>query len=223
MCFNETASLVAFSIGVISTIILFQMKLYKFSIFYISIFLMQLVEYYAHKSLLTNNVNMNKLASYFGYFLILSQPIILSYITYNNINKKFQKTLIFLCLSFITFGLFSFYQNYKSNKFRISYIENICENIVCRLKWEYFNINFYHNFIFGLFYFGIMVLIGYNRKVHNDSILLILTFLLGLTILYMMFETKQINTFKTSIFGSLWCYLCVLAGPLVIMNKNLIV
>ena len=115
MCFNETASLVAFSIGVISTIILFQMKLYNFSIFYISIFTMQLIEYYAHKSLTTNNIAMNKMSAYFGYFLILSQPIILSYITYNNINKKFQKTLIFLCLSFITFGLFSFYQNYKSN------------------------------------------------------------------------------------------------------------
>ena len=223
MCFNETASLIAFSVGVISTIILIQMKLYKFSIFYISIFLMQLVEYFAHKSLSTNDIAMNKLASYFGYFLILSQPIILSYITYDNINKDFQNTLIFLCVSLIAFGLYSFHQNYKSDKFRISYIKNVCENIVCRLKWEYFNINFFNNLIFLLFYFGIMVLIGYNRKIHNDSILLILTFLLGLTILYMMFETKQINSFKTSIFGSLWCYLCVLAGPLVIMNKNLIV
>ena len=54
MCFNETASLVAFSIGVISTIVLFHMKLYKFAIFYISIFTMQLIEYYSHKSLKTN-------------------------------------------------------------------------------------------------------------------------------------------------------------------------
>jgi len=176
MCFNETASLVAFSIGVISTIILFQMKLYNFSIFYISIFTMQLVEYYAHKSLTTNNIAMNKMSAYFGYFLILSQPIILSYLTYNNIDKNFQNTLIFLCLSFITFGLF---------------------------------------------YFGIAYFVSYNRKSKNISILPILTFLLGLTILYMMFETKQINTFKTSIFGSLWCYLCVIAGPLVILNKNL--
>ena len=56
MCFNETASLTAFSIGVISTMVLLYMKLYKFSIFYISIFLMQLIEYYSHKSLLTNDI-----------------------------------------------------------------------------------------------------------------------------------------------------------------------
>ena len=182
---------------------------------------MQLVEYYAHKSLLTNNINMNKIAAYFGYFLIMMQPIVLSYVNYSNIDSESQNILIVLCLSFIIFGLFSFYQNYKSKKFRISYLENICKNTICRLKWEYFNINFFHNAIFGLFYFGITIFVGYNKNPHNITILPILVFLLGLTILYMMFETKKLNTFKTSIFGSLWCFMCVTAGPLVIMNKNL--
>ncbi len=149
------------------------------------------------------------------------QPIILSYVSYNNIDSKSQNILILLCLSFIIFGLFSFYKNYKSKKFRISYLENTCKNTICRLEWEYFNINFFHNVIFALFYFGITIFVGYNMNPYNITILPVLVFLLGLTILYMMFETKKLNTFKINIFGSLWCFICVIAGPFVIMNKNL--
>ena len=221
MCFNETASLAAFSIGVISTMVLVYMKLYNFSLFYSTIILMQLVEYYAHKSLLTNNINMNKIASYFAYFLLISQPLILSYISYSNINHESQNTLILLCIGFIVFGLFSFYQNYTSNQFRISYIDNICKTSFCRLNWEYFNINLFHNYIFALFYFGIIAYVGYSRNLNKNNILLISMILLGLTILYMMIENKKINAFKSSLFGSLWCFLCVILGPLVIINKKL--
>ena len=217
MCFNETASLVAFSIGVISTIILFQMKLYKFSIFYISIFTMQLIEYYAHKSLTTNNIAMNKMSAYFGYFLIMTQLLLLSYLSFNDIHKKSQNTLIILCLAYIIYGLYVFLKTYKSKKFRISYIENVCKTATCRLKWEYYNINFYNSLILSLFFFGIAYFVSYNRKSKNISILPIFSFLLGLTLLYVTFDTKQFG----SLWASLWCFTCVIAGPLVIMNKNL--
>ena len=164
---------------------------------------------------------MNKITAYTAYFLILLQPIILSYLSYDNINSKKQNILILLCLSFLIFGLFSFYQNHKSKKFRISYIENVCENTFCNLEWEFINLNFYHNLIFVLFYFGIAAFVGYYRQIYYNSILPILTFLLGLTILYMMIKTKKIKLFNVSFIGSLWCFLCVVAGPLVIMNKNL--
>ena len=216
MCFNETASLVAFSIGVISTIILFQMKLYNFSIFYISIILVQLVEYYAHKSLLTNNINMNKISSYFIYFLIMSQPIILSYLTFNDIHKNSQNTLIILCLTYLIYGLYVFFKTYKSKKFQISYIEKQCNNSVCRLNWDLLAVNFYYRLISGLFYFGISSFVAYNRKSENISILTILVFLLGLTFLYITSENKELH-----VFSSLWCFISVITGPLVIMNKNL--
>ena len=216
MCFNETASLVAFSIGVISTIVLFYMKLYKFAIFYISIFTMQLIEYYAHKSLKTNNIAMNKMSAYFGYFLIMSQPLLLSYLSFNDIPKELQNTLLFLCLTYIIYGLYVFYKSYKSKQFKISYLEKVCNNSVCRLNWEFFSVNFYNSLIIILFYFGITFFIGCNRKSYNISILFILTLLLGLTMISIISENKKLN-----IFGSLWCFVCVIAGPLVIMNKNL--
>tara|TARA_A100001015_G_scaffold315220_1_gene426541 strand:+ start:1320 stop:1997 length:678 start_codon:yes stop_codon:yes gene_type:complete len=223
MCFNETASLAAFSIGVLSTMILLHMKLYKFSIFYTSIFLMQLIEYYAHKSLLTNDTNMNKISAYFGYFLIITQPIILSYISFNDLHKNSQNTLIILCLAYIIYGLYVFLKTYKSKNFRISYAENICKTTVCRLKWEYYNVNFYNSLILLLLYFSITYFVGFNRKSKNISILPILTFLLGLTMLYVVFETKElnINFSLNSLWSSLWCFMCVIVGPLVIMNKNL--
>ena len=217
MCFNEAASLVAFSIGVISTIVLFYMKLYKFAIFYISIFTMQLIEYYAHKSLKTNNIAMNKMSSYFGYFLIMSQPLLLSYLSFNDIHKNSQNTLIMLCLAYMIYGLYVFLKTYKSKKFRISYIENVCKSTVCRLKWEYYNVNVYNSLILSLFFFGIAFFVGYYRKSDNISILPIFTLLLGLTLLYVTFDTKQFS----SLWASLWCFTCVTAGPLVIMNKNL--
>tara|TARA_B100000886_G_scaffold211502_1_gene146486 strand:- start:96 stop:767 length:672 start_codon:yes stop_codon:yes gene_type:complete len=221
MCFNESASLVAFTIGALSTIILFYNKLYNFAIFYISIISMQLVEYFAHKSLSTNNKNMNKMSAYFAYFLLLSQPLLLSYITYDDINNQAQNIVMLLCITFLMFGLYSFYQNYKSNKFSISYLNNACLNKICRLDWKYISLNFYHNIVFGLLYFGITGIISFNRRSHNNSILLILLFLLGLTILYMMFDTNKTNIFRINFFGSLWCFLCVVAGPLVIINRNL--
>ena len=216
MCFNESASLAAFSIGVLSTMVLLHMKLYKFSIFYTSIFLMQLIEYYAHKSLLTNNINMNKISSYFIYFLIMSQPIILSYLCFNDIHKNSQNTLIILCLTYLIYGIYVFIKTYKSENFKISYAEKKCNNSVCRLNWDLLSVNFYYRLISGLFYFGISSFVAYNRKSDNISILTILVFLLGLTFLYITNENKKIH-----VFSSLWCFISVIAGPLVIMNKNL--
>ena len=216
MCFNESASLAAFSVGLLSTMVLLHMKLYKFSIFYISIFLMQLIEYYAHKSLLTNNTNMNKMSAYFGYFLIMTQPIILSYISFNDLHKNSQNTLIILCLAYIIYGLYVFLNNYKSKQFRISCVEKKYNNSVCRLNWDFLFVNFYSGLMMGLFYFGITSFVSYNRKSDNISILTMLVFLLGLTFLYITSENKKLH-----VFSSLWCFICVIAGPFVIMNKNL--
>ena len=41
-------------------------------------------------------------------------------------------------------------------------------------------------------------------------------FLKGKKLSYTLPGKKQLN-----IFGSIWCFVCVTAGPLVIMNKNL--
>ena len=216
MCFNETASLAAFSIGVLSTMVLLHMKLYKFSIFYILIILVQLVEYYAHKSLSINNINMNKISSYFIYFITFLQPIILSYLTFNDIHKNSQNTLIILCLAYIIYGLYVFVKTYKSKQFRISCVEKKYNNSVCRLNWDFLFVNFYSGLMMGLFYFGITSFVSYNRKSDNISILTMLVFLLGLTFLYITSENKKLN-----VFSSLWCFISVMAGPLVIMNKNL--
>ena len=177
---------------------------------------MQLIEYYSHKSLLTNDMNMNKISAYFIYFLIILQPIILSYLSFDDIPKELQNTLLFLCLTYIIYGLYVFYKSYKSKQFKISYLEKVCNNSVCRLNWEFFSVNFYNSLIIILFYFGITFFVGYNRKSYNISILVILTLLLGLTMISIISENKKLN-----IFGSLWCFTCVIAGPLVIMNKNL--
>ncbi len=216
MCFNETASLVAFSIGVLSTMVLLHMKLYKFSIFYISVILVQLIEYYAHKSLSTNNINMNKISSYFIYFLTFLQPIILSYLSFNDIHKNSQNTLIILCLAYIIYAIYVFVKTYKSKQFKISCVQTKYNNSVCRLNWDFLFVNFYNGLMMGLFYFGISSFVAYNRKSDNISILTILVFLLGLTFLYITNENKKLH-----VFSSLWCFICVTAGPLVIMNKNL--
>ena len=60
MCFNETASITAFAIGTVCLAYTIYKKMYVFSFLYVTIVLMQLVEYYAHLSLNTKNATMNK-------------------------------------------------------------------------------------------------------------------------------------------------------------------
>jgi hypothetical protein len=95
MCFNPTASLIAFFIGLISFIILLYLNIYNAAIMVFDLFIIQLLEYFAHISIINKNKNMNEISSKLIYIFVFSQPLLFyfsSFITnkpffYKNANK----------------------------------------------------------------------------------------------------------------------------------------
>ena len=76
MCFNPTASLIAFSIGFVSWIILLYLKLYNSSIIVLYLSIMQLLEYYAHISIINKDNDTNVITSKLIFIFALIQPIL---------------------------------------------------------------------------------------------------------------------------------------------------
>jgi hypothetical protein len=226
MCINKSASLTALVIGITFCLILYK---YKYPIFYISmlffITLMQLVEYFTHDSILTNNKKMNKICVKLILILLFIQPIIYSYMcvyypphnafVYDN---KLNPTLLILyCLLFI------FMYNYfdVNNTFKSTYLTS-CSSI-CRLKWFQFNkISGLLSFMFMIMYMLLFLNytfydshFKYKIMSHFVPICLIIACIYTLTLSnYTIFD-------KFASVGSLWCFLAVFIGPILLFTyKN---
>ena len=78
MCFNASVSISVFALGIICLGIMVSRKLYFFSVFYLFIIIMQLLEYFAHISLMNNDSKLNKLSASFALLLLVLQPVIFS-------------------------------------------------------------------------------------------------------------------------------------------------
>ena len=78
MCFNAPVSLSVFSIGIICLGIIISRKMYFVGVFYLSVIAMQLLEYFAHISLDTNNFELNKQMAVGILALIFLQPVLFS-------------------------------------------------------------------------------------------------------------------------------------------------
>ena len=78
MCFNAKASISVFTIGIICLGVIFVRKMYFVGVFYLSVILMQLLEYFAHISLDNNNLKLNKQMAVGILALIFLQPVIFS-------------------------------------------------------------------------------------------------------------------------------------------------
>ena len=120
MCFNETASITAFAIGSVCLAYTIYKKMYVFSFLYVTIVLMQLVEYYGHLALTTENAKLNKYAAIAGLSLLVIQPIIWAlYVCYTHTNNTNIQTMILLTsILFILFSVGLSVIIEKTNNFR---------------------------------------------------------------------------------------------------------
>lgn len=227
MCFNPTASLIAFSISFLSTIYLIYLKIYGSSIITGYLALIQLLEYYSHISINKDN-NLNHLAAKLIFIVVFLQPIlfcisiIIDKYKYTKIyNYKFNFNYsLYIFLLYIIFGLFFYNDINNKQKFKTDYLKcssinkSITSTSVCRLRWIFFEYNPYYSFIFILFYWGICLMyIG-----DNIGYILYIT-LVMIAIIYSIFVTGQIKK-SFGIFGSIWCFLAVIYGPLIIYNHT---
>jgi hypothetical protein len=214
MCFNPTASLIAFSIGFISFIILLYLKIYTAAIIVFDLFIIQLLEYYAHTSIINKDKSMNEISSKLIYIFVFSQPLIFylsSLISkVNFVYKNANNYLFLLPIYIILLIIFYFYLNSKK-LFKTTYLNDSCKSI-CRLSWDFFSYNIIFSTIIGILYFAIMVIFWKKSTLkYYGEILILIAFV------YTVFLTRQLKSIF-SIFGSIWCFLSVTYGPLVIMK-----
>jgi len=214
MCFNPTASLIAFSIGLISFIILLYLKIYHAAIIVFDLFVIQLIEYFAHISIINKDKNMNEISSKLIYIFVFLQPI-LYYFTSLITNKQYvfkdANNYLFL-LPFYIFILVILYFYLNNNKlFKTTYLDDSCKSI-CRLSWDFFSYNKIFLIIVMILYFAIILIFWKNMTFKYYGIILIF-----IAFIYTVFLTRDLKSIL-SIFGSIWCFLSLTYGPLVIMR-----
>ena len=222
MCFNETASITAFAIGSVCLAYTIYKKMYVFSFLYVTIVLMQLVEYYAHLSLNTKNATMNKYTAMAGFILLIIQPVIWAlYVCYACGKNKNKQTITLSMISlFLLFNVFLFNAIEKADAFRYTYLNKKCNGSICRLKWNFMSGSILGSFVFLAFYVFIFSYPYFQilkHKIEGVTYFSVTIALLVLSIIYMILCDK-ISNGKELLggFGSIWCFLCVFTGPLMI-------
>ena len=214
MCFNPTASLIAFSIGFISFIIMFYLKMYNISIVLFDLFIIQLLEYYAHTSIINKDTNTNIIVSKLIYVFVIIQPLIYyisSLITKGPFIFKNANNYLWLLPIYIIICIIYYHYLNSKNLFKTTYLSDTCKSI-CRLSWDFFGYNKLFSVIILILYLLICIIFWKNVSFkYYGQILIIIAFI------YTVFLTKNLKAIF-SIFGSIWCFLSVTYGPLVLMK-----
>lgn len=214
MCFNPETSLISFSIGFVSWIILLWLKLYTAAIIVIDLFIIQLLEYFAHKSIIDKNEYMNTISSKLIFVFVLIQPIVYygsSFFANTRYIIKGATNYLFLIPIYTILCIIFYYYLDNKNLFKTTYLNNSCKSI-CRLSWDYFGYNKIFTFIICILYFIICILFLKPPTLNYFAEILIL-----IAIIYTLILSREIKT-VFSIFGSIWCFLSVTYGPLVILK-----
>ncbi|MAV56628.1 MAG: hypothetical protein CMI79_03760 [Candidatus Pelagibacter sp.] len=225
MCFNASVSISVFALGIICLGIMVSRKLYFFSVFYLFIIIMQLLEYFAHISLMNNDSKLNKLSASFALLLLVLQPVIFSLYAglIENNSKKFLYKISPFIAFFITISILLHKSAQSTNTLRISYLNKACNSNVCLLEWSFFRSNYLLSCMFIFMYFLLFIFTGNNlvlSKYFYESFT-ICVFLLTLSLVYMTFIDKlPFNKHLIESFGSLWCIMATLLGPYVVFSTS---
>jgi hypothetical protein len=218
MCFNSQVSLSVFTIGLICLGVIISRKMYFVGVFYLSVIAMQLLEYFAHISLDTNNLELNKQMAVGIIALIFLQPVLFSLyagiIKFKNKSFLYTITPIIAIFTGITYLLYKFAES--SNMLRISHLNKSCNSTICRLEWSFFKSNKILSILFLLSYFFLFTFTSEYFKLYKQfkNSFGILMFLLALSLVYMTFvDELPSNKFPFAAFGSIWCILATLIGP----------
>jgi hypothetical protein len=227
MCFNETASIVALSIGIVFSTILFYYNHIAYAGILFVVSLMQLYEYFAHHSIITKNKNLNTLATKLIFFGVFIQPIAYAYFNtyYLPKNSTYNYPAIInllpaLLFIYIAYSIFLYMHMNNNNMFVTKYLKTPCTSI-CRLNW-FNNMDDYtttlYLIIFLILYMAIMSLYSfYDPKL---PIQYMCGIFLVLAVFYTFFILKLKITPGISVFGSIWCFLAVFMGPYLLYFLN---
>ena len=214
MCFNPEASLIAFSIGFISWIILLYLKIYNAAIIVMYLYIMQLLEYFAHTSIIQKREGMNSISSKLIFIFVFLQPILFYVSTLLTDKKYFFKSsnnYLFLLPLYTLYSIYFYIYLDNKRLFKTTYLDDSCKSI-CRMSWDFFGYNKTFTLIGLLFYLSICIVFWKQGAVHYYAQLLFL-----ISVLYTLFLSRKVKQIL-SMFGSIWCFLAVTYGPFVIIS-----
>ena len=226
MCFNATASISVFTLGMVCIGILLSRKLFFISLFYFTIVIMQLIEYFAHISLTSNDTKLNKLSASLVFIVLVLQPVIFT--LYTGFIEHNNNTFLYITLPIIALFVALSTKLYKTaqstNTMRVSYINNSCSSNVCRLEWSFLKSNYILSSICIFLYFLLFTISSNYFKCSKicvgDSFRLV-NILLASSLVYMTFIDKlPFDKHLVESFGSIWCILATLVGPYFVFSTS---
>jgi len=224
MCFSEKASMGAFLVGLFSLVFILQKKMYVFGMFYASVFIMQLAEFFAHKSLNTYNTELNKLSTLAILIILFVQPVLWSLYNAAYIIKDKQKSKIiyYVVAAFTLFSIFFYNYINERNGMKVTRLTSNCTPTFCRLNWSFFGKNVLLSLIWVFFYFFLFIYTNYARNRIFSVTFSSLPILLASSIVYMIIVDKVNNLQEIAGgFGSIWCISAVSVGPLALLYHSI--
>ena len=223
MCFNKEVSISTYIFGMACALYLIYRGITKqqkadftAGVFLIFIAKMQLIEYFLWKNQKCNFNN--KLASYFIMILLYFQMLV-QYLLhlYNNKLTPFadketkKKTLEVIAFTIITIYILVVLQGNFND------ICSLKDTGSCRLIWEPFVYLIKNNLLAFIIFIALYFRIYWNANYFELPFLRKNIFLI-MFVLAMIYSFIYKFTNPLAIFGGVWCILCVLYGPVSILN-----
>lgn len=219
MCFNETASLVALAIGATFSAILLSKGEIAYGGGLLSISVIQLFEYYAHLSIATKNEWLNAVSTNLIFLTIALQPLALAFFNTCFMPKtaKFGLPQVWrswpVVVAYVLIVAWTWHE--VRDHMRSTYVDNECST-VCRLSW--FD-DAPRLPLIG--FFVVYCLVIWAHYVRDQRLLFpkalpvpeAIPLLLIVSLVYTFFLDMEWRQ-KVGYFGSIWCFVSVLAGPM---------
>jgi hypothetical protein len=217
MCFNETASILAFGVGVtVSALLYFQNELhYSFILLFISF--IQLFEFFIHRALKTGNARMNSLFTTLIFIFVVLQPLVFVYLLHAFPVKGSAFVLPnylrsnWLLLAYAVVALWAFYEMRYSMK--TTSVEEC--GTVCRLNW-FSNTPFLPPLVLFIFYLCVVVTYLYtDARLYVKHIIPVTLVLSWIYVFLLKGSVRKKFTYA----GSLWCFLSVFGGIFLLFRR----
>ncbi len=201
MCFNETVSLIVFLGAMAAGLKLYNNNKMNYGLFIMTISMMQIAEYFVHRSIRLNNKQMLKYSSYMVYTILGIQPLLhaLIHYKYPNANYMFKDHMKYFGVLFVTYTVLIIYMYSLKGDYIIT--SSNCKNSICRLNWQKLNSNMYVGMLLFLLYICMhFIFTGPQLSLQYLAIFLC-------SLLYVLiFDVRQTgNVF--GLWGSMWCFM----------------
>ena len=225
MCFSAGASISAFSVGVVSLLVMLQRNMQSAAVVYATIIFMQLAEYFAHTSLLSGNKTQNTWSAVLIFATIFLQPVIWSlYSAHHFVKSSGARCIIYGAVAVFSLFFVYFYRFLQQrDALRVGYLKPACGpgDKICRLDWSFLKESTPLSLVFLFFYFFLFIFANCAASGAHPRLRLMfgaLPLLLGASLLFMVFadNVRDMPTIVSG-FGSIWCISAVLVGPLALL------